>query len=178
MSRVVKSELRSMANSNIVSLLRQDSNDARALRSSIEKFINGSTRKLTGPNYDLARELMSQYVPLLRQRENISEQLASAIKGGCNSLAGYMGRFAILDEAEREEYESNLREAQDTLNYLNSIDWTDEDFHFFDYWGTYFNCKRIIKLCTEYLEKLDGLAGADASAYEPISSLASSLTSI
>lgn len=178
MSRVVKSELKDMARSSVVSLLRQDSKDARALRKSIENFINGSTRKLTGPNYDLARELMSQYVLILKQRENVSDQLADAIKNGCNSLASYMGQFAILDDAERAEYERNLQEAQNTLNYLNSIDWTDKDFDFFDYWSTYFNCKRIIKLCTEYLEKLDGLPGADASAYGPISTLASSSVSV
>lgn len=178
MSRVVKSELKEAAHSSVVSLLKQDAKDARALRNSIESFINGSTRKLTGPNYDTAREIMSSYIPLLKQREEVSDQLADAIKEGCNSLASYMGSFEILDEAERAEYESNLKEAINTLNYLSSLDLTDDEFNFFDYWGTYFNCKRIIKLCTEYLEKLDGLSSADSSAYGPISTLASGSTAI
>lgn len=173
MAKVVKSEVLDMSSSALVSALKDDITDSKKLKAAIKDFVNGSKRKLTGPNYDLAREIMEQYISVLEERENTAEQLVDSIKSGCNSLAGYMAPFAVLDEAERAEYEQNLRQAQATLDYLNSISWTDKEFNLFDYWNTYFTCKKIIKECQLYLEKLDGLPGADASAYGPISSAAS-----
>ena len=173
MSKVIKSEVREMSSSALVSALKQDIYDSKRFKFAIRSFVSGSKWKLTGPNYDLARELMEQYIPILDKREEAAEQLVSAIKSGCNSLASYMSPFAVLDEAERAEYEQNLRQAQETLNYLNSLSWSDEDFNLINYWSTYFSCKKIIEECTLYLEKLDGLPGADASAYSPIEAASS-----
>ena len=173
MSKVIKGEVLEMSNSAIVSALKEDIADSRRLEASIKNFVNNSSKDLTGPNYDLARELMAQYIPVLERRAATAEQLADAIKNGCKSMASYMSPFAILDDAERAEYEKNLRQAQATLDYLNSLSWKNSEFNIFNYWNTYFSCKRIIRDCQLYLEKLDGLSGADASAYGPISAAAS-----
>lgn len=178
MSRVVSGDLSSMSSSSIVAILKQDASDAKKLESAIKSFVNGSSNSLKGPSYDSARQIMAQYIPILRARAKASSELASAIKSGCNQLKSYMSPYSILDEALRDEYLSKLKSAQATLDSLGSINWKDKNFNFFDYWETYFRCKQIISECTRYLNKLDGLPGADASSYGPIESAASSMPSL
>lgn len=167
-TKAVKSEIKAMGNSSLVSALKDDAWDAYLLRLAIKKFVDGSKRELTGPNYDTARNYASQYISILDKRIETALELAEAIKSGCDSLASYMGKYAVLDEAERVNYESKLKDAQNKLNALSSYDWDAEGFGFFNYWETYFSSKLLIKECTEYLEKLNGLSAADATAYAPI----------
>ena len=167
MSKAVKSEIIAMQNSGVVAALRRDAMDARRLCMAIDRFVNGSSRKLTGQNYDEAREMAAQYIPILQKRVEVSNAMADAIKSGCLSLAWYMGKYEVLDEALRGEYEQRLREAEAALAALQSMSF-DDTVNMFDYWGAYFTYQSIIDECRDYLAKLDGLPGADASAYEPI----------
>lgn len=172
MAKAVKSEIMAMRSSNIVDVLRKDADDAKDLCRAIDKFVSNSSRKLSGQNYDEARAMAAQYIPILQSRAQAADAMADAIKSGCLSLAWYMGPFAVLDEALRAEYEQKLRAAEAELAALESWSWDDEDNRFFD-WQAYFTCKKIIEECKLYLEKLDGLPGADSSAYGPISEAAS-----
>lgn len=174
MSKAVKSEIVAMRSSSVISALRKDADDAKDLSRAIDSFVNGSSRKLTGQNYDEARAMMAQYIPILQSRAEAAEAMADAIKSGCLSLAWYMGKFEVLDEALRAEYEQRLSEAEAALAALQSMSWDDDDFNLFNYWNAYFTYKSIIEECKEYLAKLDGLPGADSSAYSPISEAASS----
>ena len=176
MAKVVKSEIIDMKSSNFVSALKKDAEDARALCRAIESFVNSSGRKLTGQNYDEARNIASEYIPILQSRAKASDEMADAIKSGCSSLASYMGKYAILDDAERPEYEARLKEAEAALSALQAMSWSDSEFNLFNYWNAYFTYKRIIEECKDYLSKLDGLPGADASAFEPISAAANIFT--
>ena len=65
MAKAVKSEIIAMQNSGVVSALRKDANDAKSLCRAIDRFVNGSSRKLTGQNYDDARAMAAQYIPIL-----------------------------------------------------------------------------------------------------------------
>lgn len=169
MARAVKTEITAMGSSSLIDVLHADARDARNLKRAINRFVKNSVRELTGPNYDEAREIAAQYIPILEQREAIAEELASAIQSGCSNLASYMGKWAILDEALRGEYTQRLRDAE---SKLNSLDWKEEGI---DYWSIYFSCKRIIDECKDYLQKLDGLPGADTGAYSPIESLSNAI---
>lgn len=177
MSRAVKSEINEAGSSSLISALRADAWDAYQLKWAISSFVEGSTRKLTGPNYDAARSCASEYIPILENRAKTALELASAIKSGCSSLAGYMGKFEVLDEAERSTYEARLREAESQLSALSAISWGDENFDLINYWATYFRCQQIVQECREYLEKLDGLPAADSAAFGPISAAATSSVS-
>ena len=95
-------------------------------------------------------------------------------ENGVASLTSYMGKYAFLDDSLRKEYEVRLKEAESALTTLRSVSWIDDDFNLFSYWNAYFTYKRIIEECRDYLEKLDGLSSADMSAFEPISTAASS----
>lgn len=174
MAKAIKAEITAMGNSNLVSALRKDADDARALCRAIDNFVSTSSRKLTGVNYDEARAIAAQYIPILQSRAKTSEAMADAIKNGCSSLSSYMGKYAILDETLRFEYEARLKEAESALARLRSISFIDDEFNLFSYWNSYFTYKRIIEECKEYLAKLDGLAGADASAFQAVSTAANS----
>lgn len=173
MAKAVKSEIIAMQNSGVVSALRKDANDAKNLCRVIDRFVNGSSRKLTGQNYDEARAMAAQYIPILQNRAETANAMADAIKSGCLSLAWYMGKYEVLDEALRGEYEQRLREAETALAALQAMSF-DDDVNMFDYWSAYFTYKSIIEECKDYLAKLDGLPGADASAYAPIAEAANS----
>ena len=84
-----------------------------------------------------------------------------------------MGKYEVLDEALRGEYVQRLNEAEAALAALQSMSF-DDDMNMFDYWSAYFTYKSIIEECKDYLAKLDGLPGADASAYAPIAEAANS----
>lgn len=177
MAKAVKSEIVAMRNASVVSALRKDADDAKDLCRAIDRFVNNSGRKLTGQNYDEARAMAAQYIPILQSRAQAAEAMADAIKSGCLSLAWYMGKYEILDEALRPEYEQRLKEAEAALVALQAMSWDDDDFNLFSYWNAYFTYKSIIEECKDYLAKLDGLPGADSSAYSPIAEAASSFTS-
>lgn len=172
-SKVVKSEVNSVTNSAMVKALKEDIADARKLKIAIKLFVSTSKLKLTGPNYDQARDMMQQYIPILDRRISIASQLVDSIKSGANQMSNYMGKFAVLDDSLREEYEKNLQRAQSNLNYLDSISWTSGEMNLFNYWNMYFSSKKIIDECQDYLEKLDGLAGVDGAIYSSISAASS-----
>lgn len=177
MSRAVKSEINEVGSSALVSALRADAWDAYQLKWAISSFAEGSGKLLCAPAYDEARKCASEYIPILENRAKTALELASAIKSGCSSLAGYMGKFEVLDEAERPTYEARLKEAEAQLSALSAISWDDENFDLINYWATYFRSQQIAQECREYLEKLDGLPAADSAAFGPISAAATSSVS-
>ncbi len=178
MAKVVKGDVQAVPGSSLISLLERDISDSAKLRSSIMSFISSSKSELTGPNYDEARSMMERYIPYLMRREAVAKTLIDSIKSGCKSMASYMSPFDVLDEALRAEYEQKLNEAQATLDSLSSINWNSKEFSFFDYWGTYFRCKKIIEECRLYLDKLNGLPGEDAGDFAPISAAAANMPSV
>lgn len=163
---VSKGDIHAVSSSSLCRLLKKDADDCDSIKRAVTHFINYSSHELSGPAYDAARNEMQQYLPILDQRKRKANNLAAAIKSGCSNLSSYMGRFSELDESLREQYVTELNSLKATLASLGS---SNKKTNMFDYWRTYFNCKRIIEEHEEYLAKLDGLPGADAGAYGMIS---------
>ena len=86
MSKVVKSEVNSVANSAMVKALKEDIADARKLKIAIKLFVSTSKLKLTGPNYDQARDMMQQYIPILDRRISLGLYADAVLESG-NELA-------------------------------------------------------------------------------------------
>lgn len=183
MAKAIKGELSGGGIASAVAMLEAEAADTQNLISAINSFIDGTTTTLTGAGYDAARQKMALYLEDARSRQKIAAELASAITQGASSLAGYMGEYSILDDADIPEIESQIKtlesqiaNARATLTSLESSSDESTRSSAASYAQQISAWEATKAELQKKLDRLIGLAGADASAFGAVSSAASQVS--
>ena len=176
--KVYKADLNS---SNFIALLDSDIRDTDNLINELNSFISGSVNTLTGNAYDVAREEIESFVSILNQRKSTANELKSAIFNAMSSLSGYMGSYDYLDDSELETLNNeinNIRASYENIKegYREEADNSLIKKVFLNKELTNIDkeCSGLIAPLLDEIEKIKGLAGADASAYGCLSGVSTS----
>ena len=184
MAILIKSDLEaaSSGSSPAISALISDKEDAQQLKNSIESFINGSSAELKGDAYDRLRSHMSGYLNVLDSRIKTADSVIEAIKSANSKLLAYMEDEDKLDSSELESYQNKQNIAQNTIDSLNRMINNydpDESRVTKDYlYGQLSVQEANLKKYKKMVRLLEGLEGADSSAYGELSSSAEFVTSL
>lgn len=172
--KVHKSELNS---STIQSLLANEAQDAAALITAINNFVNDTSQSLQGEAYDAARSEMIAYAQILERRVSAASELATAVANSTSSLSNYMGSYDYLDDSDIselkqeilniQEYYENIIESYKQRSFLQRL--------FFSETKIRRECAAKIAPLQEELTKLEGLAGADSAAYSLLTAATSTV---
>ena len=183
MSKVIASELSGGAIANALSLLEKEASDSNTLKATINSFITGTTETLVGPAYDAARAKAESYITILATRARLANELSAAISAAAGEMSAYMDGYSELDDSKLSEINSELNSINATINqirynYYNSQ--SDEDSApktSAGYSSLVAPYVAQYNELTKLKEKLENLAGADASAYGTLSSLSNEVSS-
>lgn len=184
MAILIKSDLEAASSdgSPAISALIADKEDAQQLKNSIESFISGSSSELKGDAYDRVRSHMSEYLNVLESRIKTADSVMEAIKSANKKLIAYMEDEDKLDSSELESYQNKAIIAQNTIDSLNRmINNYDPDKANVskDYlYGQLSAQEANLAKYKKMVRLLEGLEGADSSAYGELSSSAEFVTSI
>lgn len=179
--KVYKSDLNC---AQISSLLDADIQDTDKLIAELNSFITGTKQTLTGPAYDFAREEIEAFIPILEQRKTSANEIKNAISNATSSLSGYMGAYDYLDDSNLEILENEIRNIK--ASYENIKSEYSEKYNKNFLTKAFLNhelssisnqCASQIAPLQEEIEKIKGLAGADASAYGCLGNISSSYKS-
>ena len=172
--KVHKSELNS---STIQSLLENEANDAAALITAINNFVNDTSQSLQGEAYDAARSEMIAYAQILERRVSAASELASAVANSTSSLSSYMGSYDYLDDSDIPILKHEIANMQATCE---SMIQSYKQRSFFQ--RIFFSEAKIrreyaakIAPIQDEVNKLEGLAGADSTAYGLLNAATSSV---
>lgn len=169
MSKVTRSDL-TLANSSATLLSLYDSVPAlQNVSSTLENFLNNSKSTLVGPGFDSVRNKLNIYNEALPVVINTIDLLHDNIKAANNSMINYMGQFYSLDDSNVGDIRSKVNSLKSMINSYKSMDSNQIDWNYIAY------LENVVAYFELLLSKLEGLAGADASAYGKISA---SLTDI
>lgn len=153
--------------------------DADNVIKAIDTFMGsiGPGTKLTGEAYNEIKNQLASYKSVMEKRKNLASSMQSSITAATSSMSGYMAGYSELDDAELPELETSIKNAESNITSLssqlsNTKLTTAEKGSIngsINYW------QDELKKLTKKKEKLEGLAGADSSAY---SSLAGAITDL
>ena len=176
--KVYKSDLNS---SQIASLLDKDIQDTDKLITEINNFISGTKNSLTGPAYEAARNEIASFITILEQRKTTANEMKNAISSAMSSLSGYMGPYDYLDDSNLEILNKEINNIRASYENIKSEYTKKYDKNIFT--RVYLNheiktlnnqCAAQIAPLQDEIEKIKGLAGADASAYGNLTSVSTS----
>lgn len=179
--KVYKSDLNC---AQISSLLDSDIQDTDKLIAELNSFITGSTQTLTGQAYEVAREEIASYIPILEQRKTSANEIKNAILSATSSLSGYMGPYDYLDDSNLEILEREINNIR--ASYENIKAECSEKYNKNILTQALLNhelssisnqCAAQIAPLQDEIEKIKGLAGADSAAYGCLSNISSSYKS-
>ena len=172
MAKVHKSELNC---SQIQSLLDSDVQETQKLIEAINSFVNESTTTLTGDAYNTARSEMASYISILNERMKAANALKESLSSSTSSLSSYMGEYDYLDDADISIIESEIDSIVASYESMKAGWWSRHKNNFITRFIYNIKASSLDRQCASQiaplkkeLEKLKGLAGADASAYSKL----------
>ena len=176
--KVYKSDLNS---AQLSSMLDNDIQDTDKLIAELNSFVSGTTQSLTGPAYEVARQEIASFIPILEQRKTTANEIKNAISSAMSQLSGYMGPYDYLDDSNLEMLENEINKIKASYESIKAEYSEKYDTNFLtkaylNYEITNINnqCASKIAPLQDEIEKIKGLAGADASAYGCLSGISSS----
>ena len=172
--KVHKSELNS---SMIQSLLETESKDAAALITAINSFVSDTSESLKGEAYDTARAEMIAYAKILEKRVTAAADLATAVANSTNSLSNYMGSYDYLDDSDIPTLKQEIANIQASYEEIIQS-YKRRSFLrrlFFNEGKLRRECAAKIQPLQDEVKKLEGLAGADSTAYGLLNSATSTV---
>lgn len=165
----------------ITSLLDSDIQDTDELISKLNSFVTGTTQSLTGQAYEVARQEISSFIPILEQRKISANEIKNAISNATASLSGYMGPYDYLDDSNLEILENEIKKIRASYENIKAEYSAKYDNNFLT--KPYLNyelssinnqCASQIQPLQDEIDKIKGLAGADSAAYGCLSNLSNS----
>ena len=179
---VYKADLDAASSSANITNLTKDKEDAEALRGAIQDFISSSQDVLIGDSFDAIRKQLNNYGILMQYREKAADALISAIKEANNSLGSYMDGESKLDTDDYDKFKAEYDSAVASVNSLNSrISSYDPDTDTTSLSDLISQRDAAEAKAAEYkrlMNLLEGLPGADSSAYGKLTSGAADSNSL
>ena len=179
--KVYKSDLNC---AQLASLLDSDIQDTDKLIAELNSFVTGTTQSLTGPAYDVAREEIASFIPILEQRKTSANEIKNAISNATSSLSGYMGPYDYLDDSNLETLENEIKSIRASYETIkaeysesHNKNFLTEAFINRELSNISNQCAAQIAPLQDEIEKIKGLAGADSAAYGCLANISSSYKS-
>lgn len=171
---VYKSDLDEANSSVNVTNLTKDKEDAQAVIGAIQDFISTSKEELIGDSFDAIRKQLNNYSILMQYRIKAADALIAAIKKANDSLGTYMDGEPKLDTDEYDTFKSKYEAALRTVDSLNSrissYDSDKETVSLSSLISQRDAAEAEAKENKRMMDLLDGLPGADSSAYGSLTS--------
>lgn len=173
--RIVSSDLSNGSIQSLVSALTNDVQDCEALNGALDDFIGviDAKESLDGVSYQAVKGKLASYKEIVKQRKQIATDLASAIRASINYMTSYMGEYEYLDDTELPTIKQKHALAVNESNYLVSLRFGDSEN------STEISLGEINRRLSELntlmqdldkkIKKLEGLPGADSSAFSNVS---------
>lgn len=171
---VNKSDLEAANSSVGVNNLMKDKEDAQAVIGAIQDFISSSQEVLVGDSFDAIRKQLNNYSILMNHRISAADNLINAIKEANRSLSDYMEGESKLDTDDYDTFKAeydNAKQSVDNLNSrINSYDSKTETTSLSSLISQRDAAEEKAKKYKKLMELLEGLPGADSSAYGKLTS--------
>jgi hypothetical protein len=171
---VNKSDLDDASSSVNINNLTKDKEDAQAVIGAIQDFISTSKEELVGDSFDAIRKQLNNYSILMEYRIKAAEALIQAIKQANTSLGNYMDGEAKLDtddyESFKAKYEDAVRTIERLTSIINSYDASKSNVSLSSLQSQRAAAEETAKKYKRLMDLLDGLPGADSSAYGSLTS--------
>ena len=180
MAMVLKGDLSGGGISSAIALLEKEGTDSDNLVNSIDEFFTSTADSLTGAAYSEAKAKMQSLVPIIKARKQAGTALAAAIRSACSTMSSYMGEYSKLDDDMIDDLEAQIEDINATISSieasLNKVDEEGRHYRASD-GGQIASLQDQIAKINKELEKLKGLAAADAGAYGQIEGAGSDVLS-
>ena len=171
---VNKSDLDAASSSVNVNNLTKDKEDAQAVINAIQDFISSSKEELVGESFDAIRQQLNNYSILMNRRITAADALISAIKQANTSLGNYMDGEAKLDTDDYDKFKAEYDSAKSTVESLNasisSYDPDEDEVSLSSLISQRDAAEATAAKYKRLMELLEGLPGADGSAYGMLTS--------
>ncbi len=171
---VNKGDLDAASSSVNVNNLTKDKEDAQAVINAIQDFISSSKEELVGESFDAIRNQLNNYSILMNRRITAADALISAIKQANTSLGNYMDGEAKLDTDDYDKFKAEYDSAKSTVESLNarisSYDPDEDEVSLSSLISQRDAAEATAAKYKRLMELLEGLPGADGSAYGMLTS--------
>lgn len=171
---VNRSDLDAANSSANITNLTKDKEDAQAVMNAINDFNSSSKEVLVGDSFDAIRTQLNNYAILMQERINVADALLTAIKSANDSLANYMDGESKLDTDDYDDFKSIYDKALSDIDSLtariNGYDEDKETTSLESLKSSLATAEATAKKYKRLLDLLEGLPGADSSAYGTLSS--------
>lgn len=171
--RIEIGDLSSASITNLISALNKDVEDCSALKGALGDFIGVIEQResLDGVSYQAVKGKLSSYQDIVEQRKTIANDLAQAIVAATGQMESYMGEYSYLDTAELDTIKTNLTNAKSELSLLNAAanGTRETTLSAAQISSRLLSVNQLIHDLEKKVEKLEGLPGADSSAFSNVS---------
>ena len=164
MSVIYSEELSTANSSNMLEILNDLRIDSQILSDKINDFTSNFDDYLIGNVAPIIKNKWELLLDALKKQDMICENLLSNIKAANNTMIGYVENYEMIDNAKEEEIYSVLCQIDDIIDSLKSYDKKSD----------YYDTQELLfqrDILQRYYEKIKGLAGQDALAYNIISAV-------
>lgn len=169
--KIVKGDLESYKSN--LALLDKEEADCDVLLKHVDSFISDIGVKLKGEVYTAFGEKLQQYKTAIQSRKATATELKSRISSALETMSAYMGEYSTLDTEELDKLKNeraSLKASYDSVQA--SINNSKSDSANLSSLRSQLNSlSASIDKLDKLIKVLEGLAGADASAYASVESI-------
>lgn len=191
--KIVKSDLTDGRLSNLVTMLKNEADDAGELLGALDSLsaVLQTKDAATGEIFNKVKSKIEDYKGILQVRKSTAESLASAIESGRSNMLAFMEDNDPIDTAEAETIRVNINrlesEIQNARAKIYSLKYYVDELSKNGIKKTINNTQYLYNLIEQnevnlvelrkILEKIEQLPSVDSQAYSSISSLQGTISS-
>ncbi len=165
--KVIKSELEAASNdsSSAIKALIADQDDTNELIALLQNFVSDTSEELSGKSFDAVRNHLQGYIDVLNTRLKAAQGLVQAIKDANKSLITYMEDETILDTANLEHVNNQIKQVESRKGQIyKDLSDSSKAAYRTQLLNDYSNCNDQLTVLKEKKRKLESLGSADTNA--------------
>jgi hypothetical protein len=121
MAKIYLDEINSALGFSTFDTLEQDVKDSGSANNSIDAYINESSTKLSGEQWDKTRTKMGVYKDALSKRAEVAGILSEAIREALQLLKDYLGTDEMLDSEKLPELKEQRQACAEAIKNLQGM---------------------------------------------------------
>lgn len=133
------------------------SDNSKVLSNSIESFIENSSEKLIGKQFDSIRGHLMIYLEAYKRLSEISNLLANNMKAVNNKMLAYMGSYSEIDNSKIAEIERRVASIESLMNSMDLKNRTTNESEYY---------QKVLALMNQQKEKLLQLEPLDRELFD------------
>lgn len=121
MAKIYIDEIDAFLASGTIDNLTTDSKEGSSINDALLNFVDLSSTKLEGVNWDNYRSKFAEFNTAIQARMKLASKLGAAIQEALQLLKDYLGDDQMLDSSRLDEYKRHRQTCQNSIDTLNGM---------------------------------------------------------